>query len=354
MKKFLMILFIAVVFVATAIGIGFGYFIKQYSQSTPSKEAVEIIYEVTQGKSFMAVARDLETSGIIVNAKMFSIYAKFSNMRSQMKAGEYLFRTNMNPDEVLNVLISGKSIERKITIPEGLNIYEISQLLDEQKIVKEKDFLRLIKDQKFIESLLGEKLESLEGYLYPETYLFTKFTTAEELIGKMVKQALENYNEVVPDGKSWIGSRHAFFTFSSLVEKESGSPEDRPLVASVFKNRINKKMRLQTDPTILYGIADLTGVLKNNITKEDILSPNRYNTYTIDGLPPGPIANPGIESMRAALNPSETNFLYFVSRNDGTTQFSENLQEHNSSVKKFQIDPKARDGKSWRDLKKKK
>ena len=352
MKKPVLILVLAIVFVVSAITVGAGYFAYQYAKKAPSTEATEVVYEVLPNKAFNSVAKDLELSGVIINAKMFSIYARIKNQRHKMKMGEYLFRTNMTPDEVIEVLSSGKSIERKFTIPEGLNMYEIADLYESAQFGTKENFLQLCKDKEFAKNLTGEDLENLEGYLYPETYALTKFTSTKELISLMVKSSLDQLNTLLPDGKNWVGTRHAFMTFASLVEKESGHPEDRPMVASVFKNRIEKKMRLQTDPTILYGILDSTGELKKNITKADILTPSRYNTYTIDGLPPGPISNPGVDSMRAALSPPQTNYLFFVSRNDGTTQFSESLQDHNQAVQKFQIDPKAREGKSWRDLSK--
>jgi UPF0755 protein len=146
---------------------------------------------------------------------------------------------------------------------------------------------------------------------------------------------------------------HDQVTLASVIEKETGAQGERQVISSVFHNRLNKKMKLQSDPTILYGILVETGVLKKNITKSDIHRPTPYNTYTVKALPMGPIANPGREALRAAVNPVESNYLYFVSRNDGTHVFSETYGNHNNAVKKFQLERKNRVGKSWRDLKKK-
>ncbi len=208
---------------------------------------------------------------------------------------------------------------------------------------------------------MGEKQNSLEGYLFPETYKVTKFDTPKEIITQMVKRFLSVYEELAPDiaqfqqrypQRKW--NRHQIVTFASIVEKETGAAQERPMISSVFHNRLNINMKLQTDPTVIYGQALLSGVVSKNITKQDLLTPTSHNTYTIYGLPPTPISNPGRDSLLAALNPANSKYLYFVSQNDGTHRFSESLEAHNSAVKTFQLNPKAREGKSWRDLKKNK
>ena len=170
----------------------------------------------------------------------------------------------------------------------------------------------------------------------------------------MVKRFLFVYHEAVPQNEVPGWTRHQIVTLASIIEKETGAPEERPLISSVFHNRLKKGMRLQTDPTVLYGKAERVGSFAINITTEDLRTPNRYNTYTIYGLPPGPIANPGREALSAVLAPAESTYLYFVSQNNGTHIFSSDYEAHNKAVKHFQLDPKAREGKSWRDLSKKK
>lgn len=353
MKKVLIVSSLALVFLVGALIAVGAYFFFSYKNSSPSAQATEVIYEVSPGASFAKVAKDLETQGVISNAEIFSIYSRVVNQRGHLKAGEYGLRTNMTPDQVLSVITSGRSIERSLTISEGLNIYEISSLFEAAGLGSAKEFLLLVRDQEFIRSLLGENLESLEGYLYPETYKYNKFSTARSVVAAMVRRFLAVYSEIEGMGLPAGWDRHKVVTFASLVEKETGAAFERPLIASVFHNRIAKGMRLQTDPTIIYGKAELTGQYEIKISKSDILAPSRYNTYVIKGMPPGPIANPGREALIATLKPATSGYLFFVSQNDGTHVFSETYAQHSQAVNKFQKDPKAREGKSWRDLQKK-
>lgn len=350
MKKVTMIALAAMASLVVALAAAGGYVYFDFVKSAPGTSTTDVIYEVRPGQSFNAVAKDLETLGLVKNAIAFSLYARFKGERSLMKVGEYALRGNMVPDEVLAVIISGKSIAKPFTVAEGLNIYEIADLYEQQGFGKKADFLSLAKDKAFASQLLGGPEESLEGYLFPETYMITKYETTRDLLTAMVKRFLSVYAELNLDKALPGWNRHQIVTLASIVEKESGAKEDRPLIASVFHNRLVKKMRLQTDPTIIYGIADQTGIIPTNIHKEDILRPTRYNTYVISALPPGPISNPGRESLLATAKPLPTKYLYFVSKNDGTTQFSETLETHNKAVKTYQLDPKARTGKSWRDL----
>lgn len=315
-----------------------------------SAEAREVIYEVRPGRSFQAVSRDLETMAVVRHAEAFSIYARVVGLRGSMKVGEYRFSTSMSPPEVLQILVSGKSIARPLTIPEGRNLFDVAEIIEKAGLGSKKEFLELARNRDFIRSLLGEELTSLEGYLFPETYQVTKYMGLKEVVAAMVRRFLAVYKDIESLASSSGFTRHQLVTFASLVEKETGAPFERPLIASVFHNRLAKKMRLQTDPTILYGMAMETGTMPLNITRADILRPTAYNTYTIPALPPGPICNPGREALLAVLKPESSEFLFFVSRNDGTHVFSKTYQDHNQAVRQFQLDPKAREGKSWRDL----
>jgi len=353
MKKATLITLIAVFSLIVAGAAAFGYLAYDFTHTAPSADTTEVIYEVKPGQSFNVIAKDLESKGIVKNAFAFSMFARFTNQRSLIKRGEYALSPNMLPNEVLMVITSGKSVSKPFTVAEGLNIYEIADLYEKEGFGKKDEFLALAKDSSFTKQLLGEPATSLEGYLFPETYMITKFDSTRDLITSMVKRFLSVYTELGAANALPGWSRNQIVTLASIIEKETGAKADRPLVSSVFHNRLIKKMKLQTDPTIIYGIADATGVVPNNIHKDDILKPTRYNTYVINALPPGPISNPGRESIMAAIRPAPSKFLYFVSRNDGTTVFSENLETHNKSVQKYQIDPKARENKSWRDLNKK-
>ncbi|MBK9322141.1 MAG: endolytic transglycosylase MltG [Bdellovibrionaceae bacterium] len=339
-------------FVIACVG-SVAYIAYDFTSKPSSSSDAEVIFEVLPAQSFNVIAKKLQDLGLIRNAVVFSLYARATNQRSLLKRGEYLLRMNMLPKEVLSVITSGKSISKPFTVAEGLNIYEISDLYERQGFGKKEDFLELVKNKQLIKQLLGEEAPSLEGYLFPETYMITKFEDTKDLISSMVRRFFVVYNELGVEAALPDWKRSQIVTLASIIEKETGAPEDRPLVSSVFHNRLRKKMKLQTDPTIIYGIADVTGVVPNNIRKDDILKPTKYNTYVIDGLPPGPISNPGKDALKATFKPAPSNYLYFVSRNDGTTTFSESLGNHNRAVQKYQLTVSEREGKSWRDKNKK-
>lgn len=351
MKKTALVLTLSVSALILAIALGVGYVGYEFTHSSPSSTGQDVVFEVEPGKAFNTIAKDLEEKGLIRNASMFSLYARVKNERGKVKVGEYLLRTNMVPNEVLEVITSGKSIARSFTISEGLSIYEIADLYEKVGFGQASEFLALARNPQLIQSLLGEQLESLEGYLFPETYMLTKYTDTKTLITNMVKRFLYVYNEIAPQMEVQGFTRHQIVTLASIIEKETGAPEERFKISSIFHNRIVKKMRLQTDPTIIYGKAEKLGKIVINITRADLSEPTRYNTYVIPGLPPGPIANPGKDALLAAMKPAKTNYLFFVSQNDGTHVFSEDYKAHEQAVKRFQLNAKAREGHSWRELK---
>lgn len=318
-----------------------------------SEDTTEVVFEVEPGVSLNQIAARLQEKSLIRHAQLFQMYARFRGQASKVKVGEYSLNQSMSPDQILNVLVSGKSLAHSITIAEGLNIYDIADIFELGGICSAKEFLSIVQDPVLIKSLLGEDHPSLEGYLYPETYKYTKFEDARSIVTQMVKHFLTVWNEQVGAQKDKLNgwSRHQIITLASIVEKETGARAERPVIASVFHNRLAAKMKLQTDPTVLYGLAVEQKKMPNNITKKDLLTPTLYNTYTIEALPPGPISNPGLESIMAALNPAPTKYLYFVSQNNGTSVFSENLQQHNKAVQQYQMNAKARENTSWRDLK---
>ena len=254
---------------------------------------------------------------------------------SLFHSGEYQFSSQMSPYFIFKKLSEGDIVLHKITFQEGLNMFEMAQILEEKKIMSAQEFLKVAQDKKLVQQLLGETKDSLEGYLYPDTYRLSKGISAEELVQNMVQEFFYQYGKISQSVSSGL-SRHEIVILASLVEKETGASEERGLIASVFYNRIEKGMKFQSDPTILYGMFRKTGVFSNNIRKKDILDPTPYNTYVVQGFPQGPIGNPGRESLLAVLKPEQTDYLYFVSRNDGTHVFSTNLKDHNQAVNKYQ------------------
>jgi len=330
------------------------FFTFQFVSSGTGTDSTEILFDVPPGSTMGQVAQNLQQFGLVRNAKLFLIYARFMKMNSRLKVGEYALNQTMTPNEIMAVLASGKSVTRNLTIAEGLSVFDIAEILEKSGVGTKEEFFKLVYDKEFIRSLLQEDLESLEGYLFPETYKITKFESIKSVVTQMVKRFLTVWAryEVLAKQKNW--NRNQLITFASIVEKETGAGFERPLVSSVFHNRLQKKMRLQTDPTVIYGVALKQGAIPTNISKADLLTPTRHNTYTNYGLPPTPIANPGEDAIKAVLQPESTKYLYFVSKNDGTHIFSESYASHNNAVRSFQLNSKARAGKSWRDLNKKK
>ncbi len=321
-----------------------------FLNTKPSQEAQNVIYEVSSGKGVRAISQELVELNVLTSSELFSLFVRITGNSKHIRVGEYALTTSMYPRDVLNVILSGKSIERPITVQEGLNKYEIADLFERSNLGSRAEFLNLVDDSRWASELLGESIPSLEGYLYPETYHITKYEGARGLIKQMVHTFLKNF-ETVPNSPRM--SRHEIVTLASIIEKETGAPEERRIISSVFHNRLQKNMRLQTDPTVLYGLMEETKVPQINIRKEDLRHPTRYNTYTFSGLPFGPIANPGISALQAAVLPDSTPYLYFVSRNDGTHVFSESYESHSKAVDHFQKRSSSRKGKSWRDRLKK-
>jgi UPF0755 protein len=332
--------------------IGLFYFITQDFYSRPlSTSGKQIIFEVETGDSFNAVAKKLEEKHLIRSANLLILVARLNNLRSKLKAGDYYLNAALSPKDILQVLISGKSILKTFTVSEGLNVYEIAHMFEKQGYGKKSEFLEVCFNKEFLRNILGDDVYSCEGYLYPETYNIEKKTSAEKLVEVMIKLFLKNYEEIAHKKVLEGWSRHQIITLASIIEKETGQVSERPIISSVFHNRLKLKMKLQTDPTVMYGILDQTKSYKDNITRKDLETPTRYNTYTNFGLPYGPISNPGKDAINSVFEPVESEYLFFVSKNNGTHIFSKNYEEHNKNVKAFQLNAKAREGKSWRDKK---
>lgn len=316
----------------------------------------EISFEVQNGETFNGVLGKLVKGEPQLPLAVSKFHIKLEGLGKSLKTGEYLFKKGEPLDQVLEALAVGRVVEYKVVIPEGFNLFEIADLLAEQKIVKSKTaFLDVVLSPKASVEFMGFAAPSLEGYLYPATYNFSK-NTAAYLVAKTLTNA---HKEIYDKLLSEVGAlpkgfdHHRLVTLASVVEKETGASFERPVIASVFLNRLKKGMRLQSDPTTIYGEWVESGERLFNIRKKHLLKMNAYNTYKISALPVGPISNPGYEAMLAVCKPKPGEYFYFVSKNDGTHYFSKTYAEHNQAVKRFQMSKKARSGKSWRDLKSK-
>ena len=296
----------------------------------PSKVVV-----IPDGSTFQHVASLLEREGLIKSRSVFVLLGKSQSVDRKVHAGEYELNPGMTPAEILSKLLNGQVLLHPLTIPEGLTIAQIADVVSQQGLTDRAEFLRLAKDRTFIASL-GIKAETLEGYLYPNTYKFPRPIKARELLVAMVEQLRQVVGpDLLARMQELKMTMHEVLTLASVIEKETGSGGERPEISAVFHNRLKKHIPLQSDPTVIYGLPAFDG----NLHKKDLSSPSPYNTYRVQGLPPGPIANPGIQAIRATLYPSDSHSLYFVSRNDGTHQFSATLIEHNKAVEKYQKRP---------------
>lgn len=311
-----------------------------------SSHEVHAMVEIPRGSSLKNVCELLYEQGIIENKQLFYWYIRLGRKEgNKVQAGFYQFDGFITNEAIVNSLKSGRDRAYKITFKEGETLINLVQNLTESGLITEEEFIAAMKDSpilSFIPEPLVTKRQNLkndmggvEGYLFPDTYFFTKKDGAHHIISTMHNRLMEKLDGPIMERIKERGqSLHEVLTLAAIVEKETGAAFERPIIASVYQNRLMKRMRLQADPTVIYGIKDYDG----KIHKSDLLNYHPYNTYTISALPPGPIAAPGLLSIRAVLWPSETNYLYFVSKNDGTHIFCENLNCHNQAVKKWQID----------------
>ena len=315
-----------------------------------------VIVEIHKGQNQQEVSKMLASTGVIENADRFAMLGRITRQWKKIKAGEYKVSPGMTPMQILATLTSGISVAHPVTVREGENIFEIASDIQSKGLGSKEKFLELCRDQRFIGTLWiglgshGKAPATLEGYLFPDTYFFNRTLSPEDIIRQMLRRFFSVWGAAEEARAKELGlTRHQAVILASMIEKETGASNERPLISSVFHNRLKKKMRLQSDPTTIYGIWNR---YDGNLHKSDLLSPTPYNTYTVPGLPAGPISNPGKEALHAALFPDTSPYLFFVSHNDGTHEFTSTIEDHMKAVRKFQLDPKAREGRSWRDLNK--
>ncbi|MDR0550112.1 MAG: endolytic transglycosylase MltG [Deltaproteobacteria bacterium] len=311
-----------------------------YSQNFLPAETVsrEVVVTIPPGASNVEISQILKRAGVIRSAEAFVFALKIrSYLRrpASLKAGEQALDPAVDVWGVIATLHKGQFKLYPFTVPEGRNMVEIAKAVEEAGLGRSTDFLVLCRDPAFIASL-GLRALSLEGFLFPETYSFPRGTPLKTIIGSMTGQFFRVWNKYSATAAMKGMSLNDVVTLASIVEKETGRPEERPLIAGVFLNRLDKRMRLQTDPTVIYGLVNFNG----NLTRADLETNHPYNTSVIEGLPPGPICSPGEEAIKAVLNPALGDYLYFVSRNDGTHHFSSTLAEHNRMVNRYQRSPK--------------
>jgi len=298
-------------------------------------DAAEQFVDIPPGSGTAAMARRLEEAGVVRSAESFRLAVWLRGSSRRLQAGEYRFDRPMTAAEVVDRISRGEVYVRALTFREGLTIREMAAVFENGGFGPAADFIAASKNAALVQEI-DPAAKDLEGYLFPDTYTLPRRTSASQLVVRMVAR----FEQVLtPELRSMANERgltvRELVTLASLVEKETAKPDERPIVAGVYTNRLKIGMGLQCDPTVIYALM-LAGRYDGNIRKGDLQIDSPYNTYRYAGLPPGPIAAPGEASLHAAANPAEVPYFYFVSRNDGSHVFSTTLEEHNRNVNEFQ------------------
>ncbi len=302
-----------------------------YSAPENGEGSIKRVY-IEKGTPFEAVVDSLSKEKIISSPSFFTLLTHLTVNTKKIKAGEYIFPAPQRPLSVLRKLVKGEVATYYITIPEGSTIYDIAQILGRYNILNKERFLHLASSEEVAKTFHIDS-RSLEGYLFPDTYLFTRGMDEKSVLQAMVDRFKKIYTLEMDLRRQEVGiSRNKLITIASIIEKETSLSSEMPIIASIIYSRLKKNMRLQMDPTVIYGLHKWKGKL----TREDLKTYNEFNTYMIHGLPPSPISNPGKHAIQAALHPSITKYLYFVSKNDGSHYFSRSLRQHINAVNRYQ------------------
>jgi UPF0755 protein len=309
-----------------------GWFFQFAYQVAGGDKTETAIVVVPKGSSVEEINGILAGADLVQKDMRFLILARYLGLAAKLQAGEFALHLGQTPQELLEELATAKPIQHAVTIREGLTIVEIAETFADDGWCEAEEFIRLAGDPDFLKSLGLGSHKNLEGYLYPDTYYLTrKGHSIADLLRMQVRHFFEVWSEIETVAPLEL-TPYEVLILASMVEKETAKPAERPIIAGVFINRLKKGMRMQSDPTVMYGVKNFSG----SLTRKDLKTPTPYNTYTLKRLPAGPISNPGKAALMAVLNPKESKFYYFVSKNDGSHKFSKTLREHNRGVQKFQ------------------
>lgn len=347
LKKFLRIF--GILLIVATLGLGLLAMLVRGYFSSVAKETVslsQVVVEIPYGSSLKSVAKLLFENNIVWNDKIFYWYVRLARQDAhRIQAGYYQFDGIYTYAQLAESLKNGRDRASKIIFKEGETLVDLVRTLEAQGVLTKADFISAMTSSDVLTLINAPQVEArkelendvggIEGYLFPDTYFFTKKDSAKTIISIMHRHLLNKLDEPIRLRMKELGmTLHQVLTLAAIVEKESGAESERPIIASVYLNRLKIGMRLQADPTVIYGMKNYEG----KIRKIDLLTPHPYNTYKIAGLPPGPIAAPSIMAIKAVLWPEASSYLYFVSKNDGSHEFCANIACHNQAVKKWQID----------------
>jgi peptidoglycan lytic transglycosylase G len=327
---------ILLVLLCTAVAIGAFVVWARIHESYKGFDAAEQFVDLPTGTSTAAIGRRLVEAGVVRDAFTFRAALFWSGRAQTLQAGEYRFDRPATAIDVIERLARGDIYTRNLTFPEGLTIDEMSRLYASRAFGTAQDFVAAARDTSLVRDL-DPRATDLEGYLFPETYALPRGTPARRLVSMMVERFRMVYTGDLQRRADAQGlTARDVVTLASVIEKETGKPDERPIIAAVYRNRLKIGMPLQADPTVVYALQK-RGRYDGNIRREDLTFDSPYNTYRSQGLPPGPIAAPGKYSLEAAVMPASVSYLYFVSRNDGSHVFARTLAEHNRNVRQFQV-----------------
>jgi UPF0755 protein len=287
---------------------------------------------IPKGSTYPGIEKMLIAKGLLRYPVVFRILVVGTMSGAKLQQGEYVFPAPPSAFELWGKIVNGDVAKYQVIIPDGSTLYEIAQTLGNLELANPSTFLATAMSPEFARRM-GVPGSTLEGYLFPDTYTLVKDMSAEEMLGVMVRRFQRKFTPEMERKAQEAGfTRNQIVTIASIIEKETGVEAEKPMVSEVIRKRLSLGMPLQMDPTVIYGLKKIGG----NLTKKDLKTPNPYNTYLITGLPPGPICNPGLSALKAAITPSDTDYLYFVSRNDGSHRFSRTLKEHHEAVMLYQ------------------
>jgi len=338
MKKWLVRLAVALLLVA---GVAAAAFLRLYRLAEAPFQGYAAdnpaLIEVPSGLGPQAIGQRLIDAGVVRDRWTYRMAIWRSGQARRLQAGDYRFDRPLSAIDVIGKIARGEVDVLPLTFPEGLTIAEMSRVFEQSGLGSAASFVEAARETSLIRALDPDAVD-LEGYLFPDTYPLSRRADAPHVVRMMVERFVAVLTPEIRDAARARGfSVRQLVTLASLVEKETAKAEERPVVASVYSNRLHLHMALQCDPTVIYAL-QRDGRYDGNLRRDDLMYDSPYNTYRYPGLPPGPVAAPGLASLRAAAEPATTSYLYFVSRNDGTHAFAETLAEHNRNVEKFQVE----------------